>query len=583
VIVPVTGDDQMMDSAVVLLDRNRLYLRRFWRYEVEVARMVLSRSVPVEPGSRTTPPDKEVGTSARTTAVEGETGTAGGNAPDLDGSASDEIIVQDQAVQAGLAYRFAVITGGPGTGKTYSVLLLLTAMLQRDPSLRIVLCAPTGKAAARMMESIHGSLARLNPPEQVRAGIPESASTIHRLIRWNPSLGKSVYDAQNPLPYDVVILDEASMVDVALMSRLARALRADTRLILLGDKDQLSSVEAGSVFADIAARDVPNVVRLTRSWRFSADSEIGRLARVINAGDGEGSWAMLLAGDQVGFLLRQNPAESGQPSEELGQTSSAPGQSSSELGQTPAELGQTSSEPLQAQSEPGTSPAISDTPETAAPDVFSAFRPETSNTSHRQGLYRILSQRVTAHHAAFSAEADDYRALRQLSQFQILAALRVGPYGADQLNVELDRRIGGGAVWYAGRPVIATANNYDLDVFNGDVGLTRMIDGRLMVAFEGSAPGSVRWIAPAQLKSVSSAWALTVHKSQGSEYDDVIFILPDRHAPVLSRELAYTALTRARHRFQVWGSGSIWRQMLAARVERYSGLADRLAHDPETI
>ena len=472
-IVSVTNPKDSYANAVIIQDMNRLYLRRFWRYETDVAHMVTSRSV-LLPSLENEP----------TRSIPSEN-------------------PQNQAISAGLNYRFTVITGGPGTGKTHSVLLLLTAMLHQSPELRIVLCAPTGKAAARMMESIQGNLDRINPPAAIRTGIPDSASTIHRLIRWNPALGKSVYHAENPLPYDVVILDEASMVDVALMSRLARALRPETRLILLGDKDQLSSVEAGSVFADIASRQAPNVVRLTKSWRFKEDSQIGKLAQVINEGDAGVSWNLLQSGGEVSLM--------------------------------------------------------------------------ESASARKDDLYSRLGSRIATLHAALVEEQNHVRALARLQDLQVLSALRVGPFGSEQINAEMDRRVGKGAVWYDGRPVIATSNNYDLEVYNGDIGLVRVVDGRLMVAFAGSEPGVVRWIAPAQLKSVSSAWALTVHKSQGSEYDEVIFVLPDRWTPVLSRELVYTVLTRARGRFSVWGSREIWNKSLASRVERYSGLADRLS------
>ncbi|MCC5926419.1 MAG: AAA family ATPase [Bacteroidetes bacterium] len=527
-ITAVSDPQDNYENAVMLLDKHRLYLRRFWRYEVDVAEMVRSRSVligggdestggkditrqdgassgamnaersdrNVENGKGETDPKSDAGNATNPgNPKSGDASTDGTSNPG--GSTSDN--TQHQAVLAGLNYRFTVITGGPGTGKTHSVLMLLATMLERNPELRIVLCAPTGKAAARMMESIQGNIERINPSESVRALIPNTASTIHRLIRWNPALGKSVYHPENPLPYDVVILDEASMVDVALMSRLARALRPETRLILLGDKDQLSSVEAGSVFADIASRDVPNVVRLTKSWRFSEGSEIGRLAQVINHGDAARSWEMLEQGTQV-----------------------------------------------------------------------------TVKSIPKEDLYVHLYARISALYKAVLNETDHVKAFEKLQELQILTALRVGPFGSEQINAELDRRIGKGVVWYDGRPVIATANNYDLEVYNGDIGLTRIIDGRLMVAFAGSESGAIRWIAPAQLKSVSSAWALTVHKSQGSEYDEVVFVLPDNWNQVLSRELIYTALTRARNRFEVFSSKNVWFQTLQKKLLRESGLSGKV-------
>jgi exodeoxyribonuclease V alpha subunit len=561
-ITQVPSPTETCANAVILLDYGRLYLRRFWRYEIEVAQMVTSRSEPYpiqQPGSSQDKPSPGSTTNTTLSAIPGASPkslhpqpsgnlTLPANAATLSESIlpsnqqspthsnspfgksesesshpSPEPNLQDVAVQAGLNFRFTVITGGPGTGKTHSVLMLLIAMLRLNPDLRIVLCAPTGKAAARMMESIQGNLSRINPPSDLLEKIPSTASTIHRLIRWNPSLGKSVYHSENPLPYDIVILDEASMVDVALMSRLARALRPDTRLVLLGDKDQLSSVEAGSVFADIASKQAPNVVRLTKSWRFSEDSEIGQLARCINVGDVGTSWDMLTGGNSVGLLHQSNIITNPEQSGKQGWGTQAVS--------TPAE---------------------------------------------KEILYRMLNASAKAIHTKLLDESDHVRAFSLLQDTQILTALRVGPFGSESVNLEIDRRLGNGAVWYEGRPIIATSNNYDLEVYNGDVGLTRYVDNRLMVAFAGSSPGTVRWIAPAQLKSVNSAWALTVHKSQGSEYDQVIFVLPDRTAPVLTRELGYTALTRARKIFRVWGRKPVWEKMISSRVERYSGLAERL-------
>jgi exodeoxyribonuclease V alpha subunit len=518
--------------AVIVLDAGRLYLRRFWRYEMDVAEMVNSRSIA-----------ENIGASVSGDETSQNVNTSGLATEILQSGTASESTGQEKAVQAGLNYRFAVITGGPGTGKTHSVLLLLTAMLAKQPDLRVVLCAPTGKAAARMMESIQGNLERINPPEAIRQSIPETASTIHRLIRWNPARGRSVYHAENPLPYDLVILDEASMVDAALMARLARALRPETRLILLGDKDQLSSVEAGSVFADIASREAPNVIRLTKSWRFSDDSEIGILAKIINSGDGLQSWKLL----ETGGMAR------------------VAGASSKSL---------KNSNPSKNEADHNVVPTSGKTHDSATEQTQKAS--ERSYFRGKASLYKHVLNGVLPLFEDISAEVDHVRALRLLQRYQVLTALRVGPFGAEQINAQVDQQLGGGKEWYEGRPVMATANNYDLEIYNGDVGLLRRIDGRLMVAFAGLDPGSVRWIAPAQLKSVASAWALTVHKSQGSEYDEVLFVTPDRWSPVMSRELAYTALTRSRSRFEIWGTKELWIRMLNSQVERFSGLAKKL-------
>jgi len=568
---PRPGDSSTDADGVIILDGGRLYLRRFWRYELDVAAMVNSRSLPeaLKSSDGFGEESSQNVNKHRSESLPESGGRSDDNAlgsvqngresterePSARDQADLEQTGQDQAVQAGLTYRFAVITGGPGTGKTHSVLMLLTAMLTRRPDLRIVLCAPTGKAAARMMESIQANLERIRPPQHVRAAIPTAASTIHRLIRWNPARGKSVYDALNPLPYDVVILDEASMVDAALMARLARALRPETRLILLGDKDQLSSVEAGSVFADIASNQAPNVVRLTKSWRFDEHSEIGALARAINAGAGAAAWNLLEQGKAVTIA---GPVRA---------TGSAYRTASRDLTSSPPE------------SRVGVGTAAEGD---AAQKASHGFSKDDSTARGKEALYRRIRDGVEPLFTLLNGQEDHVQALGLLQRFQVLTALRVGPYGSVQINAAMDQQLSSGKEWYAGRPVMATANNYELEIYNGDIGLTRFIDGRLMVAFAGTEPDSVRWIAPAQLKSVSTAWALTVHKSQGSEYDNVLLVLPDKWSPVLSRELAYTALTRSRQVFAVWGTGELWTRMLASQVERFSGLADRLAQIPST-
>lgn len=530
-MVKSAGNDSGEHQSVFVLDQGWLYLRRFWRYEKDVADMI---SIRIKSASEST--EDSVDTSARShsrptgfpaatdpptysrptgSPAEADPPThsrptgnpAATDPPTHTGPEFSSDPDQNRAVAAGLDHRFLVITGGPGTGKTYTVLLMLAAMYEKQPGLRTVLCAPTGKAAARMMESVSGNIERINLPDDRKKLLPDKATTIHRMIRWNPTTGRPGFGPDHPLPYDVVILDEASMVDMALMSRLARALRPETRLVMLGDKDQLASVEAGAVFADIAdAANMPNhplhsmVIRLATSWRFEEHSEIGRLASLLNRGEVDASWKLLSEGKKVRCR----------------------------------------------------------TPKGKGP------------------LYASLLEKVKETHQQILRETDHERAYALLSDSQILTALRIGPGGSEQINRYMDNELGGNAPWYDGRPVIVTSNNYDLNVYNGDIGLTRRVDDTLRVAFPSDEPGKLRWIAPARLKSVVSAWALTVHKSQGSEYRHVILVLPDHPSGVLTRELGYTALTRASESFEVWGNREVWKHLLTRRTERSSGLAERL-------
>lgn len=554
------------DNSIFVNDGNWLYFRRFYGYETDIVNMIRSRMVwdPIGEVPRKSGDSTDLGASS----VPQDSGNKNNS------SAPAEIDWQEMAIVAGLSYRSCIITGGPGTGKTYTVLNMLTRMLTARPGLRIALCAPTGKAAARLVESIEANLSTLAISKDIRDLLPQKAMTIHRLIGWNPSWGKARYNRDNPLPYDVVILDEASMVDIALLSRLSRAMLPDARFVMLGDKDQLASVEAGAVFGEIAGipddRSSPEklgnptnsnstdsrensfkhdgqskdgihpsdsnpiensnnseishkistitfpdiVVKLQKSWRFGEASEIGKLSREVNDGNADASWELLENGEKVQIL--------GAKSDER--------------------------------------------------------------------LEQNLLKRAKVHHQKILKTSNPAEALSTLRSFQTLSAHRKGNRGTIALNATIDavfasdyRKNSGQSYtndmpnWYAGRPVMMPHNDYELGVFNGDVGITLEIDGRLMVAFPTpNSESKIKWVSPAQLRKVESAWVLTVHKSQGSEYDEVVLVLPDEPSLVLTRELAYTALTRARTNFGLWGEKPVWRHMLEAKVERKSGLSDRL-------
>ncbi|MES3035558.1 MAG: exodeoxyribonuclease V subunit alpha [Gemmatimonadota bacterium] len=412
---------------------------------------------------------------------------------------------------------FSIVTGGPGTGKTTRVAALLVGMVTAQPDLRVALAAPTGKAAARLTESIR---LRLQATDAVgaaddttrRALMDLEARTLHRLLSYNGETDSFRRNAGNPLPYDLVIVDEASMVDVLLLDSLLAALRAGARLMLVGDHHQLSSVEAGDVLGVLcrAAESAPAsaplhraVTRLTRSWRFAEGEGIGAAASAILAGDVSDVWRVGHDAAHASFRI---------------------------------------------------------VPPAATTDALLApVLPQ---------LQRCL--------AADSVEA----MLDALEAFRLLAPEREGRRGVRGLNHAVERWMArhGRAVndtWYHGRPVLVTANDYSTRVFNGDIGVCWRTEGRLAVHFR-SLDGTTRAIAPGRLPSVETAWAMTVHKSQGSEFDDVVLVLPGEESRVMSRELLYTGVTRARRSVTIVGSEASLRAAVQQRTERTSGLGQRL-------
>ena len=576
---------------------HRLYLRRYWQYEQSVRAEVARR----------------VGTPTSAAAPEAQAAMAA--TLDVLFPKRSEEGTDWQKVACALAARqaFSIVTGGPGTGKTTTVVRLL-ALLQQlalSPSsggsdaapLRIGLAAPTGKAAARLGESIDGAVAslpfeRLQGGDALRAAIPTTVSTVHRLLGSRPDTRHFRHDARNPLPLDVLVLDEASMLDLEMMSCVLAALRPQARLILLGDKDQLASVEAGAVLGDLCQRaDAGHydsrtvrwlqavtgqqvdaslrddagrpldqaVVKLRRSYRFGADSGIGLLAEAVNAGD-EDKLKRLLAGGHA----------------DLSTTLQRAG---------PAGLDDAALRRLVVDGAPdafaGGGQGRQDNGRAVAPPV---------GYGHYLRLMRARQPEADAPQEALDAWAREV--LHALGQFQLLCALRAGPQGVDGLNPRIaallreqgliEAEQGG---WYAGRPVLVTRNDYALGLMNGDVGVALSVpsgmsataDGagaagstqrRLRVAFPATGqPGGIRWVLPSRLRSVDTVFAMTVHKSQGSEFSHAALLLPQQASPVLTRELVYTGITRARHWFTLAAPPEMVLAAAARRVERVGGLA----------
>jgi exodeoxyribonuclease V alpha subunit len=411
---------------------------------------------------------------------------------------------QKAAAVLALRSKLVIISGGPGTGKTSTVVNLLAGLLEQDPALRIALAAPTGKARARLIEAIQQKAGEL--PARFIARFPAGASTIHRLLGARGD-GTYRHHPGNPLPVDVLVVDEASMLDLALATRLLEAVPDEARIILLGDKDQLASVESGAVFAEISARQgvlADSVVWFRDNFRFAGDGGLARLAADISGARTEAA----LAG-------------------------------------------------------------LRDDAETAV-----TWRSEAAGDA--AGGYDLYVQAVR--------DGRDHRAvLNAFGAYRILCAVREGPRGVAAVNAHVEAHLRAGlqadpaAPWYPGRAVVVTRNDYVLDLMNGDVGVALMDEsGELAVYFADGAQ-AVRAIAPARLPPHEPAFATTVHKAQGSEFDTVMVILPDKPAPVVTRELLYTAVTRARERVILCAAETVLRAAIDAPTRRHSGLAQRLA------
>ena len=408
-----------------------------------------------------------------------------------------------------------VLAGGPGTGKTTTVARLL-ALLRDQPgsSLRVALAAPTGKAAARLEEAVRTAAARL--PESDRARLGElSASTVHRLLGWRPEAkSRFRHDATNQLPHDVVVVDEMSMVSLTLMARLLEAVRPDARLVLVGDPDQLSSVDAGAVLADITGPAQDAVVRLTHNWRFGGT--IAALAGAIRRGDD----------DEAITLLRRGADDVG----------------------------------------------------------FADLDPEAGLDRRTDGGLNELARRVrtAAEQTRDSARAGEVgRALHAADSHRLLCAHRRGPYGVARWGVEVEQWLGRtipgyaeDGEYYLGRPLLVTGNDYEMGLFNGDTGVVVATPDGVRAAFARGAAASL--FPPVRLDAVQTVHALTVHRAQGSQFGAVTVILPPPESPLLTRELLYTAVTRATDRVLVLGSEEAVRRAVRRPANRASGLRQRL-------
>ena len=459
-----------------------------------------------------------------------------------------------QARAAALALRHALllVTGGPGTGKTTTtarllVLLVAQALHAGRASPRIALAAPTGRAAERMAESVRQAvqaLAASGVDADLLAALPTSGTTLHRLLGTIPDSPRFRHDGDNPLPFDVVVVDEASMIDLPLMAKLVDAVASGTRLVLLGDPDQLPSVEAGDVLAAIlgAAGEGDAMGR--------GDADVLRPL----LGDADSTSVLAQEGGEARFPgIRVHLQRGWRQSEAL------------DLAPLAAAVREGDADAALAQLRAGT----------------------LSNVHFHEGLadpLELQRDALLAHFRALGHAATPADALAQSTRLRLLTAVREGPQGARTLNARIERLLaeGGGAGrapqgHFQGQLLIVTENSYRHRLFNGDIGVCmRDAAGTLVAWFPGDDAGHPRAFHPAALPAHESAFAMTVHKAQGSEFDTVWLLLPARGNRVLSRELVYTGITRARRALHVAGSEAVIREALARHAGRWSGLGWRL-------
>ncbi|HIJ86877.1 MAG TPA: exodeoxyribonuclease V subunit alpha [Desulfuromonadales bacterium] len=509
---------------LVLDEANRLYLHRYWKYESDLAKALISMAADqpdvdtelLKDGLfRLFPPTAE--------------------SPDW----------QKTAAAAAVRNRFCVISGGPGTGKTTTVVKIIALLLEqaKGSRMRIGLAAPTGKAAARLKESIYRAGKELETRTTVAENIPADVATIQRLLGVIPDSCRFRHNAGNPLPFEALVVDEASMVPLGLMTKLVEALAPGSRLILLGDRDQLASVEAGAVLGDIcntghrfgfspefqafiaeatgcsvpercagdsAAPLADSVVVLQKNYRFDEESGIGLVSTAINSGTVATLLGRMKDGTTGGLILRATPP----------------------------------------------------------PDL----------------LQKKLAHAVVAGFSDYLRQESPDDVLRTFDRFRVLCALRQGLYGVEGINNIIETCLADEGIiktdkqWYHGRPVMVTVNDYSLKLFNGDIGITLNdpeSDIGLSVYFP-SLNGQSRTYSPYRLPAHETVFAMTIHKSQGSEFERVLLVIPPFSHQILTREILYTGLTRARASVELWCSDEIFTAACGRRVERRSGLRQAL-------
>lgn len=469
------------DLLPLVLEKNRLYLQRYWFYENRLAQQLQNFLTYTKSNTNFTEFLGRYFTKPIT----------------------DE---QQKAITQAVNCHFSIISGGPGTGKTtivVKILALLQELAQTQKHfLHIALAAPTGKAAARLQEVIGHSKNALSCTELIKQQIPEKVSTIHRLLNYRTYSPYFRHDCNNCLTYDLVVVDEVSMVDLALMSKLYDALKPNSRLILLGDKNQLSSVESGSVLADLITALPKYTTELKKSYR--SCKKIQLLAEAVNKQEVDKAWKILTAGDQ--------------------------------------ELG-----------------------------------------LWQQDLSVYAAEQYTAYLLEIKNNADYATIFKEFNRFRVLSSNRYGTKGVIEINYNIEKKLAQQnkihptTQWYIGRPIMVTQNDLGMRLYNGDIGICLLDQqsGQNKIFFL-LPDGSIKKVLPTGMPKHETAFAMTIHKSQGSEFAECLCVLPDNSNLILSKELIYTAITRAKTKLQIVCSYAIFCYTLQQKIRRSSGLIEKI-------
>ena len=479
-----TNSHDITTTLPLVIEQDRLYLHRYWHYENRLAQQLTKMT-------QLNVSNELKNTTDFSTLLDKYFGI-----PDtIDWQRAAAIMAVNQA--------FCIITGGPGTGKTTTVVKIL-ALLQElsDRPLLIALAAPTGKAAMRLQESIGFNKVALSCSTVIKSSIPESVSTLHRLLGTKPPSPYFRHNAKQPLVYDLIVVDEASMVDLALMSKLLDALKPGARLILLGDKDQLASVESGAVLADLTMALPEQTLELQKSHRF--DEDIKNLAVAINLQQDIKAWQLFQAGNKNIALLESD-------------------------------------------------------------------------------LIDYISKQQTDYLQLINAGAEFSDIYKAFNRFQALCATRHGKNSVSDITQLVEQSLSNkklihlSGLWYCGRPIMITQNNTALQLYNGDIGIClpdKEQEDQLRVFFQ-RADGSIKKYLPARIPHCETIFAMTIHKSQGSEFEEVLIILPEIINPALTKELLYTAITRAKKTIKLATNAAIFSSTVQQKVQRTTGLINK--------
>ncbi|WP_299880251.1 exodeoxyribonuclease V subunit alpha [uncultured Cocleimonas sp.] len=542
IAIPVSEQDQAVllqtnvggeagDYKPLIIDQGYLYLRRYWQYQNQLAKQIRARmTVDEDIDSNTKSENQDSWAQQRLDELfSDDKGSA--NKESANEKESEEINWQRRAVELALKHQFLIVSGGPGTGKTTTITRLLALLIEQHlspsdeitapkvgggltNSFKVLLAAPTGKAAIRMLDSIRDAQAGLGLTEDAAALMPSEASTIHKLLGYQHGSVNFKHNRNNPLNADVVLVDEASMIDIALMSKLVEAVPAHAKLILIGDKDQLSSVETGSVFADMCSGleedKSEHLVTLKKNWRFSKDSDIGQSAIAANQGDSRKLLSLLKDSNSVNCKL---------------------------------------------------------------------IAPDTLRDAELIKPWRTYIDVINNPDASYD------EIFQAFNQYRVLCALRRGPNGSVNMSSRIETSLAkqnqihfrkkfsnNNQSWYHGRPIMITQNSYGKGLFNGDTGIALIRDGEVKVYFPSADDGlstadgssstadvshAYKSFSPVRLPAHETTWAMTIHKSQGSEFNQVVLILPHEEMPLLTRQLIYTGITRAKEQVSIVASEGV--------------------------